>query len=53
MKALPPAWAEQSAVKHYAVGRPPAIKCTTRGVAGGGARESASHIVAAEAHNIE
>ena len=51
MKELPAASAEHSAVKLSAVGRPPAIKCTTRGVLGGGERASASHTVAAEAHN--
>jgi hypothetical protein len=52
MKELPLASAEHSAVKHSAVGRPPAITCTTRGAFGGGReRASAHHTVAADAHN--
>lgn len=51
MKELPAVSAEHSAVKHSAVGRPPAITCTTRGVLGGGERVSASHMVADEAHS--
>ena len=50
MKELPLASAEHSAVKHSAVGRPPAIRCTTRVDPGAEERASASHIFAAEAH---